>query len=379
MNKKAMLEKRNDLQEQAEALVNSAKAEERALSEEETTSFDKLEKEMNEIDATLERMEKVEKMEEKKMVNKEEPTVEERESKEFVDYIRGTLENRTADNMTKGDNGAVIPKTVAQKVIAKAYDIAPILKEATKYNTKGEISIPVYDETESAITVAYADEFADLEGHIGKFTSVTLTGFLAGALALISKSLVNNTDIDLEATVVNLMGEALARFMTKEILLGTAHKVSGLKTDITANIAAASSTALALDDLIKCKNKVPKAFRKNGKWVMNQDTLTALELLKDQDGRYIFHEDPTGEWDGILLGYPVDVDENMPNVGKNAVPVYFGDYSGIALKQRDDALEVEVLREPYATKHAVGVVAWAEFDAKLENKQKMAKITCPGA
>ena len=49
--------------------------------------------------------------------------------------------------------------------------------------------------------------------------------------------------------------------------------------------------------------------------------------------------------------------------------------SGLALKQRDDALEMLVLREKFATQHAIGINAWLEFDAKVENAQKIAKLT----
>ncbi len=41
-----------------------------------------------------------------------------------------------------------------------------------------------------------------------------------------------------------------------------------------------------------------------------------------------------------------------------------------------EELEIEVLREKYADQHAVGVVAWMEFDAKVEDAQKISKLVC---
>jgi HK97 family phage major capsid protein len=82
-----------------------------------------------------------------------------------------------------------------------------------------------------------------------------------------------------------------------------------------------------------------------------------------------------GEFDGYVLGYPVEVSDNMKEIGAGNDVVYLGDYSGLALKQRDDAIEMEVLREKYATQHALGINAWVEFDAKVENRQKIAKLT----
>ena len=61
------------------------------------------------------------------------------EEKAFENYIRGVvLEERADVNLTKGDNGAVIPVTIAKKIIKQVYDICPILEKSTKYNIKGK-------------------------------------------------------------------------------------------------------------------------------------------------------------------------------------------------------------------------------------------------
>ena len=53
--------------------------------------------------------------------------------------------------------------------------------------------------------------------------------------------------------------------------------------------------------------------------------------------------------------------------------IFYGDMSGLATKVSED-VSVEVLREKYATQHAIGVVAWMEIDAKVENAQKISKL-----
>lgn len=369
MNLKALEERRVDLQAQMEGILETAKTEKRALTSAEEATFTNCESEIQNIDNTIEK--------ENREMNKTEQRseIEIRESKQFCDYIRGVLENRAEANLASGANGAIIPKTIAKKIITKAYDMSSILSGATKYNTKGDLAIPVYGADGSTdITMAYADEFTELESKVGKFTSVNLGNFLAGALVKVSKSLVANTDIDLENKIVNLMAETVARFMEKECLIGTDGKVAGL-SGVKLSVASASATAITADELIKLKNKVKKAFRKNAKWIMSNDTLTAIELLKDGDDRFIFREDLSGEFDGYVLGYPVEVSDNMPEIATGADVIYFGDYSGLALKQRDDALELQVLRERFATQHAIGINAWVEFDAKVENEQKIAKLT----
>lgn len=369
MNLKALEERRVDLQAQMEGILETAKTEKRALTSAEEATFTNCENEIKNIDNTIEK-------ENREMYKQEQRSeIEIRESKQFCDYVRGVLENRAEANLASGANGAIIPKTIAKKIITKAYDMSSILAGATKYNTKGDLAIPVYGaDGATDITMAYADEFTELESKVGKFTSVNLGNFLAGALVKVSKSLVANTDIDLENKIVNLMAETVARFMEKECLIGTDGKVAGL-SGVKLSVASASATAITADELIKLKNKVKKAFRKNAKWIMSNDTLTAIELLKDGEERFIFRDDLSGEFDGYVLGYPVEVSDNMPEIATGADVIYFGDYSGLALKQRDDALELQVLRERFATQHAIGINAWVEFDAKVENEQKIAKLT----
>ena len=369
MNRKALEEKRVDLQEQMSSILETAKAEKRALTKSEETEFTRCETEIKKIDEKFE-------SEEKNMSVKEQRSeVEIRESKQFCDYIRGVIEERADANLTMGANGAIVPKTIAKKVITKAYDMSTILKDATRYNTKGDLSIPQYGaDGSNDINMAYAEEFQELESKAGKFTSVNLGNFLAGALAKVAKSLVANTDIDLEAKVVELMAEAVAMWQEKECLIGTDGKIQGLR-GVKLSVTAGSATAITAADLVKLKNKVKKRFRKGAKWIMSNDTLTAIELLKDADDRLIVHEDLSGEFDGILLGYPVEVSDNMPEIGTGVDVIYFGHYSGLAIKQRDDALELQVLREKFATQHAIGINAWLEFDAKVENAQKIAKLT----
>ena len=373
MNRKGLEEKKIDLKGQMSVLLKTAKTEKRAMTDAETKTFDELENEIKNINEEIETIEREEKKMNKNVDTRSE--VEIRESEQFVAYIRNKLEGRADANLTVGKNGAIIPNTIANKVIMTAYEMSGILKGATKYNTKGTLSIPVYGaDGETDVAMAYADEFVELEGKIGKFSSIDLGNYLAGALALLSKSLVSNTDIDLENKVIEIMALAVSRFMEKECLYGTEGKVDGLK-GVTLKHTTASATVLTADDLIKLKNKVKKQFRKNAKWIMSNDTLTAIELLKDGNDRFIFREDVNGEFDGYILGYPVEVSDNMKEIGAGNDVVFFGDFSGLALKQRADAIEMEVLREKYATQHALGINAWVEFDAKVENVQKIAKLT----
>jgi HK97 family phage major capsid protein len=106
---------------------------------------------------------------------------------------------------------------------------------------------------------------------------------------------------------------------------------------------------------------------------MNSKTRTALRKLTDDVGRYLLVDDLASPFGKSLLGKPVFVSDNMPDIGAGAKPIYYGDMSGLATKFSEE-LAVEVLREVYAAQHAIGVVGWIEFDAKVQDQQKIAVL-----
>ena len=308
---------------------------------------------------------------------KEEANKIAQEERAFENYIRGViLETREDVNLAKGENGAVIPVSIANKIIKKVYDISPLLEKSTKYNVKGKLEIPYYSETtESKVNMAYATEFKSLESNVGKFASIELTGYLAGALAKISKSLINNSDFNLLNEVINIMSESIALFVEGELINGTQDKVSGLNGGVKLTVTTESSVAITTDEVIKTKRSVKQRFQKNAIWVMSPETLTAIALLKDDNGRYLLQDDLTHDFGYTLLGKPVYESDNMSDIGAGNTVIYYGDMSGLATKFAEE-LEIEVLREKYADQHAVGVVAWMEFDAKVEDAQKISKLVC---
>ena len=283
------------------------------------------------------------------------------------------MQERADDNLAVGENGAVIPSSIVNKIIQKVHDISPIYQMATKYNIGGTVSIPYYDEETKSITMAYATEFTELEGTAGKFGSIELKGFLAGALSKVSKSLINNSSFQIVPFVVNAMANSISGWIEKELLVGTADKIEGLK-GVKQNIDAAAATKITADELIDLQEAVPDAFQAGAVWIMNKSTRTSIRKLKDGDGNYILNKDASATWGYTLFGKDVYTSENMPEMAAGQTAVYYGDFSGLAVKVSED-VSIEVLREKFATQHAVGVVAWLEMDAKVENAQKIAKLT----
>ena len=380
---KKLMEQRAALQAELQKLIDTAQNEERAMNEDESNKFDELEGKIKAIDATIKAEERARSLSLNVNSNEhhEELRAEERAAAEeevFGNYIRGIVsENRAGVNMTTEGNGAVIPASIANKIIKKVYDICPIYQMADRYNVAGTLTIPSYDESTSAITMAYATEFEELESKSGKFASIELKGFLAGALTKVSKSLINNSSFDIVNFVVNQMAENIARWIEGECLNGTSDKVDGI-SKATQIVTAAAATAITGDELIDLQEQVPDAYQTSCIWIMNKATRSAIRKLKNSDGDYLLQKDATARWGYKLFGADVYCSDNIDKMAANKTAVVYGDMSGLAVKVSED-INIEVLREKYATQHAVGVVGWIEIDAKIENQQKIAVLKMAAA
>lgn len=376
MKYKQLIEKRNALIEEMEKMVEACETETRAFSEDESKRYEEITKELNDLDATLKAADDLDEKRSYQPIEKPDETKDrtELEERAFESYIRGTLdlETRADVNLTKSDNGAVIPSSIANKIIEKVKEMSPLFAMATHYNVGGTLTIPSYDESTQKITMAYATEFTTIDSTSGKFTSISLTGFLAGARSLVSKSLVNNSQFDLVPFVVRKMAEAAAYWIENQLINGTTNKIDGL-SKVTASVTAASATAVTADELIDLQETIPDVYQGGCIWVMSKATRTAIRKLKDGQNNYLLNKDATSRWGYTLFGKDVYISDNMPDMAAGKRAILYLDPTGLAVKMTETP-SVEVLREKYADQHAIGVICWMELDSKVENTQKIAVL-----
>jgi HK97 family phage major capsid protein len=364
---KQLIEKRNDLVEEMTNIVNTAKNESRAVSEEEAKRFDACKAEISNIDKTIKMGEEMENMENKVVVEKTEMTDVQRDEKAFVNLIK---QIKNADTpVTYGENGAIIPTTIAKRIIAKVEEICPIWTLAEHYNVKGNLSLPVEDETNTNLEMTYADEFTEAESGKVTFKAINLGEFLGRALVKVSNSLINNTQFDLVTYIVNKVAQRVSKFLEKELLVGTDSKIEGLK-GVKLAVETSTSGKIVSDDLIDVQEEVIDAFQAGAVWIMDRATRKAIRKLKDGDGTYLLQKDFNSKWGYTLLGKPVYTTDALN--GSNTV--YYGDFSGLAVKISEN-MSIQILKEKYAEQHATGVLAFVGCDAKVQNKQKIAKLT----
>ena len=404
MELKYLTEKRAENQEEMQKILSTAKLEKRALTEEEISKFNELKKLIMEIDATINAEEEAREMdlEEKKKENEEKPATEEtsnaqeenkeskKEERAFVDFIVSGKERSTSPGMSYGSNGAIVPTTIAKKIIEKVRELSPIYDKVEKFNTKGTLEIPVYDTDPGVdsptgdINVAYqGDEFTALVAGQGKFTSVELKGYSHGALSVISRKLLNNVDINVTNFLTNKMAQAFAEFWEKELLVGTGasnnHMTGATSTTnlvATGNTTYTAANAAKIDNLISLQLAVPQQYQKNAMWIMNKAVFTELRKAKDGNGNYYlaYGKGITSGFEWQFLGKPVYISENMPSpTAAGNIPVLYGDFAGMAMKISQN-LEIQLMREKYIDKNAIGIVGWAECDSKIQNHQMIAGL-----
>lgn len=378
LNEKAKTEEMNSLIERADEIIETAELETRELTESELTELNDIKGKVTTISETIKTMNEINKTrstETMEVIKNEQAieetrSVEELEYRAFDDFLRGVVNERA--NMTLANNGAVIPQTIAKQIVAKVYDISPILAKATRFNVKGNLEVPVYPASGTGLSVGYATEFTDLTSSTGDFTKVELKGFVIGALSIVSKSLINNADFDLVGFVVDRIAYEIAKFIEGQLINGTSGKILGL-SDCTNTKTTTSSSAITADELIGLQGLVKDIYQDNAMWIMSSATRDYLRTLKDSENRYLLNDDISAPFGKTLLGKPVYVSENCNDITADKPVIYYGDMSGLGVKFAEE-INIEVLRERYAPQHAVGILGFCELDAKTIDNQKIAVL-----
>jgi HK97 family phage major capsid protein len=268
---KALVEQRNDLVTEMEGIVEKAKEETRSFSDEESSRFETIKAEITKIDKTLKAEEEsrafgsvvtVKKPQTEEEIRAEVITKEERA---FVDFVKGIASESRA-TLSAGTQGVVIPLTIANRIIDTVKNMSPILSKATIWEVSGDLIIPSYDYTQH-VPAGYYTELATMAGQAANFGSIKLSNTIVASLALISKSLINRTDVDIVPFIVNEVAKAIAYFLEKELLnnanssVGSgATKLGGL-ANASLSLTAGAAGVIDSKELVTLQLKVPQVYQ----------------------------------------------------------------------------------------------------------------------
>lgn len=103
-----------------------------------------------------------------------------------------------------------------------------------------------------------------------------------------------------------------------------------------------------LDKLIDLQHSLKPVYRNGAAWLMNDATLATIRKMKDGDGNYIWVPGLKDGAPDTLLGKPVEIDDNVDDIGNGKYPIFFANFKRAYLII--DRQGVRVLRDPYTTK-----------------------------
>ncbi|HOX15832.1 MAG TPA: phage major capsid protein [Smithellaceae bacterium] len=118
----------------------------------------------------------------------------------------------------------------------------------------------------------------------------------------------------------------------------------------TGYIAGGSATLLNnADKLVDLQHALKPVYRQNGTWLMNDTTFSVIRKFKDGDGNYLWRPGLLENAADTLLGKPIAIDDNMPDIGADTYPIAFGDFKR-AYTIVDHVSGVRLLRDPFTVK-----------------------------
>ena len=89
-------------------------------------------------------------------------------------------------------------------------------------------------------------------------------------------------------------------------------------------------------------------YRANATFVMNSKTAGAVRKMKDADGRFLWSDGLAAGEPARLMGYPVLIAEDMPDIAPGAFAIAYGDFrAGYTVAERPD---LRILRDPFSAK-----------------------------
>lgn len=120
---------------------------------------------------------------------------------------------------------------------------------------------------------------------------------------------------------------------------------------VASGVAAAltDSTHNGADALTDLVYALRAPYRANARWLMNSKTAAAIRKLKSKtEELYLWTNPISAGQPATLLGYPVEIDETMPDIGAGKLPVAFGDFQrGYLVVEKPG---IRLLRDPFTSK-----------------------------
>ncbi|EGF1653601.1 phage major capsid protein, partial [Salmonella enterica] len=140
------------------------------------------------------------------------------------------------------------------------------------------------------------------------------------------------------------------------------------------HIVSGEATTVTADAIIKLIYTLRKAHRTGAKFMMNNNSLFTIRLLKDTEGNYLWRPGLELGQPSSLAGYGIAENEQMPDIAADAKAIAFGNFKrGYTIVDR---IGTRILRDPYTNKPFVGFYTTKRTGGMLVDSQaiKLLKI-----
>ena len=394
MNIKALKESLNEAKEAKKAILNGAITEFRSLEDTENEELRQLDEKIVELQKEIEKAEEevrstsVEKtIENKGEIKMEKTQIELRE--QFMNALAtpnkdvSKLEMRGAgDGYTEGLGDA--PHNVANKgqmnvpltiegAIRNAIDFnSDVLGLANVIRTNGTHRIVL--DASPASEARLVKEGASISSIDSEFVKVELGAYKYGEIVKFTREVVEDVNFNIVAHAGQRLGMAFAKAFEKAIITGTGNgQPQGLLSATPDNNdmqkasqqVTAKKGAISANDVVASYYNLPHECRQNAVFVCHPDTVKALAMLQDANGRQLLTD---GLEPGVrtLMGCRVVECAYMPKLGTQGAKIgMFVDVKrALTVGVRSD-VQVRQLHELYAVTDMVALVATARMDAKV--------------
>ena len=200
------------------------------------------------------------------------------------------------------------------------------------------------------------------------------------AMPAVTQKLLDMSEFDVEAWLTEEISDVFIETEGEGFITGNGvSRVKGIIDDslMVANasweygktgwIAGGHASLLSdADKLTDLQHSLKPVYRKNGTWLMNDATFAVIRKMKNGEGDYLWRAGLEAGAPEILLGKPVEIDDNMPDIGADAYPIAFGDFKR-AYRIIDHVNGIRMLRDPYSSKGYVLFYTIGRLAAGISN------------
>jgi len=193
-------------------------------------------------------------------------------------------------------------------------------------------------------------------------------------LVLVSWQLLQDSIFDVPGFLGRKLGERIGRIQNQHFTTGTgSSQPLGVQTNATVGKTGTTgqTTSVIYDDLIDLIHSVDPAYRRQAgqraRFMLHDLSLAKARKLKDSQNRPLWEPSVQAGVPDTLLGYALEVNNDMPQMAANAKSILFGDFESAYVIR--DVLDIQTIRldERYADFLQSGFFAFARTDATLQD------------